>query len=78
MPMVPVRAELRALAKKFGVNERAAAASSTLSRVLAATWARPFRAFDAVATETPATRATSARVTVVDPALSPVVAMYRN
>ncbi len=62
--MVLVDARFRARANGFGVKDRAAAAASTASRERALTCARPLSAFDAVATETPAARATSASVTV--------------
>ena len=61
------------------VKESAAAASCTLTRVDSRTWARPFRALEAVATETPAALATSASVTGVVAALPPpALVMYRK
>ncbi len=62
--MVFVDARFRARANGFGVNESAAAAARTASRERALTCARPLSALDAVATETPAARATSASVVV--------------
>lgn len=64
MPMVFVGARLRARANGLGTNDKAAAAAVTASRDRALTWALPFSALEAVATETPAARATSASVTV--------------
>ncbi|WP_437440951.1 hypothetical protein [Rathayibacter oskolensis] len=46
------------------MNDSAAAASSTRWRVSARTWSRPLSALEAVAIETPASRATSVSVIV--------------
>ena len=62
-PTVPVRPASSPRASGFGLNESRSAASTTRCRVVSLTWSRPLSAFEAVATETPARRATSERVT---------------
>ncbi len=64
-PTVPVRPPSRPCARVFGTKDSCSAASTTRARVRAATSLRPLRAFDAVATETPASLATSVRVTTL-------------
>ncbi len=63
-PTVRVRPSRRPRAIGLGVKARRCAEASTRSRVASATSPRPLRAFDAVAMETPASRATSPRVVV--------------
>ena len=66
-PTVPERPDSRLRARPLGENESCSAAASTLVRVSARTCARPFRALDAVAIDTPARRATSDSVVVLRP-----------
>jgi hypothetical protein len=61
-PTVPVRWVTRPWASVLGENASWVAACRTRARVEARTWGCPLRAFDAVATDTPASRATSRRV----------------
>jgi hypothetical protein len=61
-PTVPVRPASSPRASVFGENDSCSAASSTRWRVSVRTWSRPLSALDAVATDTPASFATSASV----------------
>ena len=65
-PIVRVRPEISPRASALGWNDSFSAAASTRSRVAGATSSRPLSAFDAVATDTPASRATSVSVTEPD------------
>ncbi|MNW53026.1 hypothetical protein D3C74_305670 [compost metagenome] len=62
-PTVPVRPASSPRASALGWNDKRSAASMTRVLVSALTWSRPLSALEAVATETPASRATSVSVT---------------
>ncbi len=74
-PTVPVWPASIAWASVFGVNEIRSAASTTRRRVSGCTWSRPLSALEAVATETPASWATSRRVALRGRGGVPVPAM---
>src|SRR5690625_1817854 len=61
-PIAPERPRWSCWARALGRNDNSSAALITRSRVSAFTCVRPFNAFDAVAIDTPAVFATSARV----------------